>query len=202
MRLEPARFCRCSYDRTVSAPAGHGQAIGRSQTGVCAASRNPKHATPRLPGLAGTYAGTLQAGDAQLHLVLHLIQNPDGTLGASLDSLDQAVFAIEASHVAKSESKLNLDVASVGAHFEGKISPDHQTIDGTWTQGNAALPLVFHRRAASSAAQQSQKAQFSQWKGTGKARSKRMECVFVFSCMSLMTLNGSWSRRSTVSIKV
>ncbi len=119
-----------------------------------------KHASPRLPGLAGTYAGTLQAGDAQLHLVLHLIQNPDGTLGASLDSLDQAVFAIEASHVAKSESKLNLDVASVGAHFDGKISPDHQTIDGTWTQGNAALPLVFHRRAAGSLASKAKGAIF------------------------------------------
>ncbi len=115
------------------------------------APKPAQHAASHLPGLAGTYAGTLQAGDAQLHLVLHLSQYPDGTFRASLDSLDQAVFAIEASHVAKSESKVSLDVASVGAHFEGKISPDHQTIEGTWTQGNAALPLVFHRRATSSA---------------------------------------------------
>ena len=104
-----------------------------------------------IPALAGIYAGTLQAGEAQLHLVLHLIQNPEGSLQASLDSLDQGVFAIEATHVAKSDSKLNLDIASVGAHFEGRISADHKTIDGTWTQGNATLPLVFHRRAADTA---------------------------------------------------
>jgi pimeloyl-ACP methyl ester carboxylesterase len=109
------------------------------------------HATTHVPALAGTYAGTLQAGEAQLHLVLHLNQNPDGSLQASLDSLDQGVYAIEATHVAKSEAKLKLDVASVGAHFQGIISADHKTIDGTWTQGNVALPLIFHRRAANAA---------------------------------------------------
>lgn len=113
-----------------------------------------------IPALAGIYAGTLQAGEAQLHLVLHLIQNPEGSLQASLDSLDQGVFAIEATHVAKSESKLNLDIASVGAHFEGRISADHKTIDGTWTQGNATLPLVFHRRAADTASSKAKESIF------------------------------------------
>jgi uncharacterized protein len=117
-------------------------------------------AATHIPALPGTYTGTLQAGEAQLHLVLHLTQNANGSLEGTLDSLDQGVFAIEASHVAKSESKLNLDVASVGAHYEGKISPDHKTIEGTWTQGNAALPLVFHRRAANTSPSKARDAVF------------------------------------------
>jgi pimeloyl-ACP methyl ester carboxylesterase len=40
----------------------------------------------------------------------------------------------------------------VGAHFEGKISADHQTIDGAWSQGSSTLPLVFHRQKAGAAA--------------------------------------------------
>src|SRR5258708_500549 len=47
----------------------------------------------------GTYSGTLQAGEAQLHLLLHLSKGTNGSLRATLDSLEQGVFAIEASSV-------------------------------------------------------------------------------------------------------
>ncbi len=106
-------------------------------------------ARAQAPALEGTYTGTLQAGEAQLHLVLHLSRNSAGTLQAALDSLDQAVFAIEASSVSFNSGTLKLDVNSVSAHFEGKFSLDHKTIDGQWSQGDASLPLVFHREPAS-----------------------------------------------------
>lgn len=102
----------------------------------------------QAPALEGTYTGTLQAGEAQLHLVLHLSRNSHGALHASLDSLDQAVFAIEASSVSLNSGTLKLEVASVGARYEGKVSPDHKAIDGEWSQGSASLPLVFHRQPA------------------------------------------------------
>jgi len=101
--------------------------------------------------LAGNYAGTLQAGEAQLHLVLHLKKTASGAYQASLDSLDQGVYAIDATSIKIAAATLNLEVTSVGAHFVGKISPDHQTIDGMWSQGDASLPLVFHRQAAGAA---------------------------------------------------
>ncbi len=99
--------------------------------------------TPSLP--QGTYSGTLQAGEAQLHLLLHLSKNANGSLRATLDSLEQGVFAIEATSVAFSNYTLKLEVTSVGARFEGKISPDHEIIDGQWSQGQASLPLKFLR---------------------------------------------------------
>lgn len=102
----------------------------------------------QTPGLDGTYTGTLQAGEAQLHLVLHLSRTSNGTLNAMLDSLDQAVFAIEASSVSLRSGTLKLEVTSVGARYEGKVSLDHKTIEGEWFQGNASLPLVFHREPA------------------------------------------------------
>ncbi len=102
----------------------------------------------QTPAVDGTYAGTLQAGEAQLHLVLHLSRNSNGVLHASLDSLDQAVFAIEASAASLDSGILKLEVASVGARYQGKVSPDHKTIEGEWSQGSASLPLVFHRESA------------------------------------------------------
>jgi len=105
--------------------------------------------TPEFP--QGTYAGTLQAGEADLHLLLHLSKNANGSPRATLDSLEQGVFAIEASGVSLSNSTLKLEVTSVGAHFVGKVSPDQQIIDGEWWQGSAALPLKFHRETKAAA---------------------------------------------------
>jgi pimeloyl-ACP methyl ester carboxylesterase len=102
--------------------------------------------------LAGNYTGTLQAGEAQLHLVLHLTKSAEGAYHASLDSLDQGVYAIDANSTTIAGSTLQLEVASVGAHFEGKFSADHRTIDGAWSQGSASLPLTFHRQKAGAAA--------------------------------------------------
>jgi pimeloyl-ACP methyl ester carboxylesterase len=93
----------------------------------------------------GTYSGTLQAGEAQLHLLLHLSKGTNGSLRATLDSLEQGVFAIEANSASFANFKLKLELNSVGARFEGKVSPDHETIDGNWSQGSASIPLKFHR---------------------------------------------------------
>ncbi len=106
-------------------------------------------AIPQSHTLDGSFAGTLQAGEAQLHLILHLTKSATGSLHATLDSLDQAVYAIEASSVSYSAPTLKLEIAAAGAHFEGKVSPDHRTIEGEWVQGNVSLPLKFRRQAAS-----------------------------------------------------
>jgi pimeloyl-ACP methyl ester carboxylesterase len=99
--------------------------------------------------MEGTYTGTLQAGEAQLHIVLHLSRNSVGALHATLDSLDQAVFAIEASSLSLTSGTLRFAIRSVGASYEGKVSSDQKTIEGNWSQGSASLPLVFRKEAAS-----------------------------------------------------
>ena len=102
----------------------------------------------QTPNLEGTYTGTLQAGEAQLHIILHLSGNSVGALHATLDSLEQGVFAIEASSVSFNSGTLKFQVHSVGANFEGQVSPDQKTIEGEWSQGSASLPLVFQREPA------------------------------------------------------
>ncbi|HET7107357.1 MAG TPA: alpha/beta hydrolase [Candidatus Acidoferrum sp.] len=104
------------------------------------------NAAAQLTGIPqGTYSGTLQAGEAQLHLLLHLSKSADGSLRATLDSLEQGVFAIEATSASFANSSLKLELTSVGARFEGKVSPDHELIHGNWSQGSASIPLIFRR---------------------------------------------------------
>jgi pimeloyl-ACP methyl ester carboxylesterase len=102
----------------------------------------------QAPSLEGTYSGTLQAGDAELHIALHLSRNSQGGLHATLDSLENGVFAVEASSVSLSEGTLKFEIRRVGVSYEGKVSLDRSSIDGNWSQGGASLPLVFHRDAA------------------------------------------------------
>jgi len=103
-------------------------------------------AAAQLTGVPqGTYSGTLQAGEAQLHLLLHLSKGTNGALRATLDSLEQGVFAIEANSVSFANFSLKLELSSVGARFEGKVSPDHEIIYGNWSQGNVSIPLIFRR---------------------------------------------------------
>jgi pimeloyl-ACP methyl ester carboxylesterase len=104
--------------------------------------------TVRSPAtLEGHWAGTLKAGDAALHIVLHLTKSSDGQFHVKLDSLDQAVYNIEATNVVRSESTLTFEIPSAGASFEGKLSATHQSLEGTWSQSGVAIPITFHREA-------------------------------------------------------
>jgi pimeloyl-ACP methyl ester carboxylesterase len=139
-----------------------------AQTAATAPS-TPPQAAPKPPAtLEGHWAGTLKAGDAALHLVLHVTKSSDGALHAKLDSLDQAVYGIEASAVTRSESSLTFEIPSAGASFEGKLSATHQSIEGTWSQGGVAIPISFHREAPGAAGRKSSDTIFSAegtWQG-------------------------------------
>src|SRR5213080_4351562 len=102
--------------------------------------------------LEGNWAGSLEAGDAVLHLVLHVSKAEDGSFKATIDSLDQGVYGIEVTNLTQHGSEVRFSVSSVGALYEGKISADHSGIQGVWSQGNVGLPLSFHRQAAGAGA--------------------------------------------------
>lgn len=105
----------------------------------------------RSASLEGDWSGTLQVGETELQLVLHLSKDAQGEWHAKLDSLNQAVFGMDASKVGREEDTLRFEIASVGAKFEGKIQPDRRTIRGLWEQSGTGLPLKFEKRAAGAA---------------------------------------------------
>jgi uncharacterized protein len=112
---------------------------------VCAQSRQPAHSSPA--SIDGDWNGALQVGDDTLHLVLHLSRASGGALKATLDSLEQGVYGMVVPSVSYHAPALSLSIPAVGASFEGKLAMNHRSIQGTWTQGGAALPLMFARRA-------------------------------------------------------
>jgi hypothetical protein len=98
--------------------------------------------------IAGDWQGTLSAGGGELRLVLHIGKNADGSLKATLDSIDQpGANNIPVSSIMLKNSKLSLAVDAVHGSYDGTVSSDGKTIKGTWTQGRA-LSLDFQRATA------------------------------------------------------
>ncbi|HEY1422915.1 MAG TPA: alpha/beta fold hydrolase [Candidatus Acidoferrum sp.] len=138
----------------------------------------PAHKTPTVAhsaSLDGDWTGTLQVGDAQLHLVLHLSKDLHGEWHATLDSLDQAVYGMEVSKITHTEDTLHFELASVGAQFQGKILPNHKTIRGVWEQGGSGLPLQFEKRPPGAARTSAAISKFEgTWQGAIETGNMRM----------------------------
>jgi fermentation-respiration switch protein FrsA (DUF1100 family) len=94
--------------------------------------------------IVGDWNGTLTIGTAELRLVLHVTKAADGSLTATLDSIDQNAPGIPVNAVTLKDSKLDLTIDAVHGTYTGKVNADASEIDGTWSQG-AAMPLNFHR---------------------------------------------------------
>ncbi|MGP8175325.1 MAG: alpha/beta hydrolase family esterase [Terracidiphilus sp.] len=94
------------------------------------------------PSIAGDYAGVL----GNLHVVLHLQQDPAGSLTATLDSIDQGAKDLSCAHIVLSGRQLSFEVPVVRGSYKGEASIDGKTIAGTWNQGSP-LPLNFTRQA-------------------------------------------------------
>jgi len=126
--------------------------LAQTKTPAQTPAKTPPHAAVHSAPqtLEGSWSGRLQAGEAVLHLVLHVSKDADGSWKATIDSLDQGVYGIEVTSFVRHQSKLKFEVASVGVTYEGTISVDHQKLEGTWSQGQQALPLDFHRQAPGS----------------------------------------------------
>jgi|SRR5713101_7956498 len=60
--------------------------------------------------ITGDWNGTLKPGGGELRLVLHITKNADGSLKATLDSIDQGANGIPVNAVTLKDSKLNLKV--------------------------------------------------------------------------------------------
>ena len=95
--------------------------------------------------IVGDWNGKLTAGAQDLRLVLHVTKATDGSLKATLDSIDQGAPGIPVNAVTLKDSKLDLTVDAIHGTYTGNVNAGASEIDGTWTQQGQALDLNFHR---------------------------------------------------------
>ncbi len=98
----------------------------------------------------GTWNGALHAGQVTLRLAFHFHAAPGGTISGSMDSIDQGAMGIACSDVKLDGQKLTLSVPAVHGTYEGTLSADGKSIQGTWSQGTP-LELNLNRAGATAA---------------------------------------------------
>jgi len=141
--------------------------------------QTPKNQTA-AKGIEGDWQGTLKVQGAELRLALHISKSDDGSLKATLDSIDQGTNGIPVTSMFFKDSKLAFTVDSIQGSYEGKVSDDGMAVEGTWTQGQA-LPLGFERMTAPTKAEH-QQAKPSDidgaWLGTVDTGTMKLRIVF------------------------
>jgi hypothetical protein len=108
---------------------------------VCISYACSVNAQTTSASIVGEHAGTL----GELHLRLHIPQDPTGTLTWAIDSIDQDAIGIPCCQLALSGTQFSFTVPAVPGTYKGEFSSDGNTVTGTWTQGDQ-YPLVSTQR--------------------------------------------------------
>jgi len=97
--------------------------------------------------IAGDWQGTLKAGPKELRTIVKIVRGDDGRWNATLFSIDQSPdrgAGIPANSATLQDSVFKFTVDTLHGSYEGKVSVDGTSIEGTWTQG-LPLPLELKR---------------------------------------------------------
>jgi hypothetical protein len=97
---------------------------------------------PAVAGLDGDWSGVLAAPQGDLHLVLRVKTDANGTL-AMFSSPDQSPGEMAAALTHQGDA-VSFQLKGVGG-FDGKLSADGKTLEGHWRQGGGALPLTLKK---------------------------------------------------------
>jgi uncharacterized protein len=101
-------------------------------------------ASAKPADLDGDWIGTLDLGALKLRIVFHITSSADG-LKATVDSPDQNALGLPVSSVQVNGSSVTVELEKPKAIYEGQISSDLSTLDGSWKQGLGSRPLVMKR---------------------------------------------------------
>lgn len=100
------------------------------------------------PLLSGDWVGVLALLPGHtIPLVLH-VTGSAGQWAATLDSPSQGALGLHAQAVTQRGRAVTIRLAAPQAGYDATLSPDGQTLSGTWSQGAGALPLTMTRGRA------------------------------------------------------
>ena len=98
-----------------------------------------------IKSIEGLWMGSLEVPNGvELRILFNISMETDGSISATMDSLDQGVKGIPVEAATYKDGSLRLEVKSINGIFEGMLKADGKTIDGKWKQGGLDLPLVLN----------------------------------------------------------
>ena len=110
---------------------------------ICSLQANGQFANDQI---AGSWQGTLKAGNMEIRLVFNVSVKDDLSLVATLDSPDQGTMAISLGEVSLTEDSLRIEAPILNGFYIGKMASD-STITGEWHQNREKYKLDLARQA-------------------------------------------------------
>ena len=109
--------------------------------------------------ITGTWSGTLHVPTNEFPIVFHIGKDGAGKLIASFDSPAQNAFGLAVSEVIAKDDSVILMMAVLDGKYAGVLGQDKKTINGTWFQGMAALPLIVSKTSDTATVKQQKRPQ-------------------------------------------
>jgi hypothetical protein len=97
----------------------------------------------QLSSFVGEYAGK----SGPVHIRLHLVSRPDGSLSGTIDSPDGHLLGMPISDIRVNGNNLSFSVPAVHGAWTGFLSADGKALSGIYNQGGN-VPLDLKRVAA------------------------------------------------------
>jgi len=88
------------------------------------------------------WLGTLDVGVTKLRLQV-VVDDSQDEMTATMISLDQGKSRIELESIALKDGKVTFSAKKIGASYQGTMSSDGQSVEGTFSQGGKKFPLTF-----------------------------------------------------------
>jgi non-heme chloroperoxidase len=110
--------------------------------------------------ITGDWQGTLAPGAEKLRMVMHIAKDSEGAWKATLFSIDQGADGIVTNSVKLQGPSLKVTFDQLRGTFEGKVSTEGTSIQGTWSQGPTPLPLDLVRATKETAWRNTSAVQF------------------------------------------
>ena len=96
--------------------------------------------------IKGLWLGSLQVqGGMEIRLLFNISTSSDGSVNATMGSIDQGVKGIPVDVITYKDGNLHLGIKSIKGTFDGTLKEDGKTIEGEWKQSGSSLPLVLSR---------------------------------------------------------
>lgn len=96
--------------------------------------------------LEGDWAGALETPNGTLTLIVHFKNQPDKTVRATMDSIEQGAKDLKLNDVVQKELSVEFKLRLTNGAYKGALNKEGTELTGEWSQGGGTLPLKFKKK--------------------------------------------------------
>jgi len=137
--MESAAAMRCILSTANGSVAAPMKRTGEAKLDL------PKSSAAVSTEFEGDWEGSIQAPDGAHAVAVHIHNQPDKSVKATLDSLGQSATGLPLNDVVQTGNSFEFKLSVAGASFKGAFNKDTNEIAGQWSQSGMSFPLTLKK---------------------------------------------------------